>query len=84
MTQRDHSNPLVLGSISPSCLSSRAGHAQRPRKGLEQGFDLVVVGAAVHGGYVHVGPCAAREAFKEILYQLTLQIAHQRASSPWS
>ena len=58
-------------------LVARAGDAQRPRKGLEDGFDLVMVRAAVHRFDVHVGARAAREALKEIGDQFGLQIAHQ-------
>jgi hypothetical protein len=56
---------------------ARTGAAHGSCKGLENGLDLVVVGAPVHGLYVHVGACAARKAFKEIRHQLGLQIADQ-------
>ena len=56
---------------------ARAGYAQRAREGFEDGFDLVVIGAAVHGFHVDVGACAACEALEEICHQLGLQIADQ-------
>ena len=58
-------------------LVARAGYAQRARKGFEDGLDLVVIRAAVHGLHVDVGASAAREALKEIRDQLGLQIADQ-------
>ena len=47
-------------------LVARAGHTQGARKGLEDGFYLVVVGAAIHGLDMHVGACTTRKALKEI------------------
>jgi hypothetical protein len=66
----------VLGSISPSCLS-REQAARSAREGLEDGFDLVVIGAAVHGLHVDVGAGAAGEALEEIGDEFGLQIADQ-------
>jgi hypothetical protein len=71
------SNPLVEGSMSAELLVARAGYAQRAGKGFEDGFDLVMIGAAVHGLHVDVGARAASEALEEIGDELGLQIADQ-------
>ena len=71
------SKPLVDGSICAELLVARAGDAQGACEGLEDGFDLVVIGAAVHGFDVHIGASAAGKAFEEIGDELGLQIADQ-------
>ena len=70
--------PCVLRQHFAQLLVARAGDAQRAREGLEDGFDLVVVGAAVHGLDVDVGAGAAGEAFEEVGDQFGLQIADER------
>ena len=48
----------------------------RAREALEDGFDLVVIGAAVEHPGVQVGAGMIHEAAEEILHQFGLQIAH--------
>src|SRR5208283_4708727 len=57
-----------------------AGHAERPRKSLEQRFDLVMVRAPVNYLGMNVGFCAAREAVEEVSHEFCLEIAHQTRS----
>ena len=75
--QIDRTRALCRRQHLAQLLVARAGHAQRPRKCLEDGFDLVMIRAAVHRLHVHVGARAARKALKEIRHQLGLQIADQ-------
>ena len=56
-------------------LVARAGDAQGAREGFEDGFDLVVVRAAVHGLDVDVGARAASEALEEVGHEFGLQVA---------
>src|SRR5271165_4339509 len=57
-----------------------AGHAERPRKSLEQRFDLVMVRAPVNYLRMDVGFRAAGEAVEEVSYKFRLEIAHQTRS----
>ena len=60
-------------------MRSSREHAPRigTREGLEDGLDLVVIGAAVHCFDVDVGPGAAREAVEEVGQQFGLEVADQ-------
>ena len=75
--QRDHSRPLVLGSIFARRLSFEHATRKRARERLEARFDLVVVRAPVHHLEVHVGAGGLRKPLEEIVDQLGLQIADE-------
>ena len=72
-----HKQSFGRGQHFAELFVARAGYAQGARKGLEDGLDLVMVRAAVHGLDVNVGAGAAGEAFEEVGDQFGLQVADQ-------
>ena len=77
--ERDHSRPLVLGSMLREALVFRARHAQCARERLETGFDLVMVGTSVEHLQMDVGARGVGKALEEVVHELGLQIAHHAA-----
>ena len=73
---RYQSRPFV-GKHLAELLVSGAGYAEGAGEGFEDGFDLVVVGAAIHGLDVDVGARAAGKALEEVCHQFGLQIADE-------
>jgi hypothetical protein len=65
------------GKHAGELLIARTGYAQGAGEGFEDGLDLVMIGAAIHGLDVHVGAGSAGEAFKEVGDKLGLQVADE-------
>src|SRR4029077_13789047 len=74
---RSSQDPLRAGDKASHTAIAPAGCPHGARKGLEEGFDLVMIGAAVQDSRVHVSSCAARESFKEGVDEFCLQISDQ-------
>ena len=73
----DHKQPLGGGQLIFEARVFGAGVLHGARETFEDGFDLVMVGAAVQHLGVQVGAGVIDEAAEEIFDQFGLQIAHQ-------